>query len=101
MAIPPDVRELLSAPSYVHLSSPRADGSPRNRELWAGLEGDHILGCTSDAAWKANDLHRDPRVAMPAPADVRPDERRHFMDPISFQYTARHSRAAARIACAS
>jgi hypothetical protein len=28
--IPDDVRELLHAPSYVHLSTLRADGSPRN-----------------------------------------------------------------------
>jgi len=43
--IPDDVRELLQAPSYVHLSTLRADGSPRNWVAWAGLEDDHILVC--------------------------------------------------------
>ena len=41
--IPDDVRELLQAPSYVHLSTLHGDGSPRNWVVWAGLEGDHIL----------------------------------------------------------
>jgi hypothetical protein len=47
MAIPisDDVRKLLDAPSYVHFSTPRADGSPRNWVVCAGLEDDHILVC--------------------------------------------------------
>ena len=35
--IPADVRELLEAPNYVHLSTLRADGSPRNHVVWVGL----------------------------------------------------------------
>jgi hypothetical protein len=62
--IPADVRGLLDAPNYVHLSTLRADGSPRNWVVWVGLEDDHILVCTSDAIWKAKDMRRDPRVAM-------------------------------------
>ena len=64
--IPADVRELLEAPSYVHLSTLRADGSPRNWVVWVGLEDDHILVCTSDAVAKARDMRRDPRVAIVA-----------------------------------
>ena len=45
--IPDDVPELLQAPSYVHLPTPRADGAPRNWVVWAGLEDDHILVCNS------------------------------------------------------
>jgi len=62
--IPADVCELLEAPNYAHLSTLRADGSPRNWVVWAGLEGEHILICTSDAIWKAKDMLRDPRVAL-------------------------------------
>jgi hypothetical protein len=51
--IPGDVRKLLNAPNYAHLATLRADGSPRNWVVWVGLEGDHILVCTSDAIWKA------------------------------------------------
>jgi Pyridoxamine 5'-phosphate oxidase len=41
--IPDDVRELLQAPNYVHLSTLRADGSPHNWVVRAGLEDDRIL----------------------------------------------------------
>lgn len=47
--IPRNVRQLLSAPNYVHLSTLRTAGSPRNWVMWVGLEGDHILVFTSDA----------------------------------------------------
>jgi len=51
------------SPSYVHLSTLRADGA-RNWIVWAGLEDDHILVRTSDAIAKAKDMRRDPRVAL-------------------------------------
>jgi PPOX class probable F420-dependent enzyme len=104
MAIPiPDaVRELLEAPNYVHLSTLRADGSPRNWVVWAGVEGDRILICTSETVWKAKDMRRDPRVAMSVAdlgdpyrmaalqgrvVEIRPDEGCRYMDPISVKYT--------------
>jgi PPOX class probable F420-dependent enzyme len=62
--LPADLRALLAAPNYVHLSTLRADGSPRSWVVWVGLEGDRILVCTSDSTWKAKDMRRDPRVAM-------------------------------------
>ena len=102
--IPHDVRQLLDAPNYVHLSTLRADGSPRNWVVWVGLEDDHILVCTSDAIWKAKDMRRHPRVAMSVTdmanpyhmaalqgrvVEVRPDEDCRYMDPISFKYTSK------------
>jgi PPOX class probable F420-dependent enzyme len=100
--IPPGVRELLAAPNYVHLSTLRANGSPRSHVVWVGLEGDHVLVCTSDTTWKAKDMRRDPRVAMSVidhtnpyrmamlqghVIDERPDEGCRYMDPISVKYT--------------
>ena len=114
--IPADVRELLEAPSYVHLSTLRADGSPRNWVVWVGLEDNHILVCTSDATAKARDMRRDPRVALSLTdganpyrmaaiqgrvVEARSDEGCRYMDPISVSTPTRHSRAAGRIACAS
>jgi PPOX class probable F420-dependent enzyme len=104
MAIPiPDaVRELLEPPNYVHLSTLRADGSPRNWVVWVGLEGDRILVCTSESVWKAKDMRRDPRVAMSVAdlgnpyrmaalqgrvVEIRPDGACRYMDPISIKYT--------------
>lgn len=61
--IPDDVRELLQAPNYVHLPTLRADGSPRNWVVWAGLEDHRILAlpvrpgrtsarCRAGYAWR-------------------------------------------------
>jgi PPOX class probable F420-dependent enzyme len=100
--LPNDVRVLLDAPNYVHLSTLRADGSPRNWVVWIGLEGDRLLICTSDSTWKARDMRRDPRVAISVAdlddpyrmaaiqgrvVEVRPDEDCRYMDPISVKYT--------------
>jgi PPOX class probable F420-dependent enzyme len=100
--LPDDVGALLDAPNYVHLSTLRADGSPRNWVVWAGVEDDHLLICTSDTTWKAKDMSRDPRVAMSVTdlanpyrmaavqgrvVEVRPDEDCRYMDPISVKYT--------------
>jgi PPOX class probable F420-dependent enzyme len=96
------VRELLEAPNYVHLSTLRRDGTPRNWVVWAGLEGDHVLVCTTDCSWKARDMRRDPRVGLSVVdlgnpyrmaalqgrvVEIRPDEGCRYMDPIAFKYT--------------
>lgn len=100
--IPVDVRELLEAANYVHLSTLRADGSPRNWVVWVGVEGEHILICTSKAIWKGQDMLRDPRVALSVTdgdnpyrmaavqgrvVEVRPDEDCRYMDQLSYKYT--------------
>ena len=100
--MPDEVRELLEAPNYVHLSTLRADGSPRNWVVWVGLEGDRILVCTSETVWKAKDMRRDPRVGMSVAdlanpyrmcalqgrvVEIRPDVGCRYMDPISIKYT--------------
>jgi PPOX class probable F420-dependent enzyme len=114
--IPAGVRELLDAPNYVHLATLRADGSPRNWVVWAGLEDDHILVSTSDAIWKAKDMRRDPHVALPV-TDLANPYRMAAVQGGSWKYAptktagtwirsrsstpARHSPAADPIACAS
>jgi PPOX class probable F420-dependent enzyme len=102
IALPEDVRALVSAANYVHLSTLRADGSPRNWVVWVGVEGDHLLVCTGDRTWKARDMLRDPRVGISVVdlanpyrmaaiqgrvVEVRPDEGCRYMDPISVKYT--------------
>src|ERR1700726_1033063 len=101
--IPDAVRELLEGPNYAHLSTLRADGSPRNWVVWGGLEDEHILVCTSDAGWKAKDRRRGPRVALSVNdmanpyrmaaiqgrvVEIRPDEDCRYMDSISIKYTS-------------
>jgi len=101
--LPDEVKELLDGPNYVHLSTLRADGSPRNWVVWAGREDDRILICTGEATWKARDMRRDPRVGLSVTdlanpyrmaavqgrvIEVRPDDDCGYMDPISVKYTS-------------
>lgn len=101
-AIPDDVREFLDAPNYVHLSTLRADGTPRNWVVWVGLEGDHVLICSTDYSGKSRDMRRDPSVGLSVVdlanpyrmarlqgrvVEVRPDKGCRYMDPISFKHT--------------
>jgi PPOX class probable F420-dependent enzyme len=102
-AITAPVRALLDAPNFAHLSTRAPDGSPRNWVVWVGLEGDHILICTSDTQRKAKDMQRDSRVGLSMTdladpyrtaaiqgrvIEVRPDEGCRYMDPISVKYTS-------------
>jgi PPOX class probable F420-dependent enzyme len=102
--LPDDALALLAAPNYVHLSTLRADGSPRSQVVWVGLEGDHVVICTSEHSWKAKDMRRDGRVGLSVVdltnpyrmatfkgrvVEVRPDEGCRHMDPISVKYTGR------------
>ena len=103
-ALSDEVRSLLDAPNYVHLTTMRADGSPRNWVVWVGLEGDNILVCTGEGSWKAKDMRRDPRVALSVVdadnpyrmaalqgrvIEARSDDDCQFMDPISHKYTGK------------
>ena len=102
IALPADVRALLDAPNYVHLSTLRRDGTPRNWVVWVGLEADNVLVCSTELSWKARDMRRDPRVGLSVVdladpyriaslqgrvIEIRPDEGCRYMDPISFKYT--------------
>jgi PPOX class probable F420-dependent enzyme len=101
--LPADVRALLDAPNMVHLSTLRKDGSPRNWVVWVGLEGDHILVCTSDTQLKAVDMRRDRRVGISVVdaanpyrmasvqgrvVEVRDDHDCRHMDRIAIKYTS-------------
>lgn len=101
--IPDDVRVLLDAPNYAHLSTLAPDGSPRSHVVWVGIEDDQILVCTYDRYLKAQDMRRDPRVALSVVdldnpykmaavegrvVEVRPDDDYRHMDPIAIKYTS-------------
>jgi PPOX class probable F420-dependent enzyme len=100
--LPEGVRSLLDKPVFVHLSTLRRSGAPRNWVVWAGREDDRVLVCTDEANRKAEDMRRDPRVGLsfvdPANpyhvaliegrvVEVRPDPDCRYMDPISIKYT--------------
>jgi PPOX class probable F420-dependent enzyme len=100
--IPAEVRQLLDSPNYVHLSTLKTDGTPRNWVVWVALEGEHVLICSTDCSWKSKDMRRDPRVGLSVVdlqnpyrmaslqgrvVEVRSDEGCRYMDPISLKYT--------------
>lgn len=101
--LPEDARRLLSAANYVHLSTLRADGTPRNWVVWVDIEGDYVLVCTGRGALKAKDMLANPAVGLSVTAgdnpydmvalqgrvvEVRDDEDCGYMDRISHKYTS-------------
>jgi PPOX class probable F420-dependent enzyme len=103
------VRDLLEAPNFVHLSTLRTDGSPRNHVVWVGLEGDRVLVCTYEGYAKAKDMKHDPRVGLSVydldnpyrmaalegrVVEIRPDPHYEQMDRIAHKYTGFPTRSA-------
>jgi len=65
------VRQLLEAPNYMHLSTLRTDGSPRNWVVSVGLEDDQIPICTTDRAGTPRTCDATPALrAGPNPRGV-------------------------------
>jgi len=64
MSLTPEVRSLLSRPSFAHLSTLTPEGSPHNTPVWIGLEDDRILIGTGEGSVKVRNTRRDPRVAL-------------------------------------
>ena len=102
-ALPPDVHALLDAPNMVHLSTLRKEGSPRNWVVWVGLEGEHVLICTSDTQPKAIDMRRNGQVGLSVVdpsnpyrmaslegrvVEIRDDHDCRYMDRIALKYTS-------------
>jgi PPOX class probable F420-dependent enzyme len=58
------LRELLTARNFVHLSTLLPDGSPHSVPIWATIEGERIAFFTQATSRKARNLERDSRVAL-------------------------------------
>jgi PPOX class probable F420-dependent enzyme len=104
IAIPEDIRALLEGRNFVHLSTLRQNGAPRNWVVWVGLEGEHILVCTGNDNLKALDMRHDPRVGLSVAdfnnpyamaglqgrvIEERPDPEVKYMDAISMKYVGK------------
>jgi PPOX class probable F420-dependent enzyme len=60
----PTQRRLFEAPNIGHLATAMPDGSPQVSPVWVDVDGDDILVNTAERRLKAENLHRDPRVAI-------------------------------------
>lgn len=62
--LPPQVADLLGERNFVHLATLDADGAPSSRPVWVDVEEDRVLIVTQLGSRKAQDVERDPRVAL-------------------------------------
>jgi len=60
----PAVRRLLGTTAVAHLATVLPDGSPHSVPVFVGAEGDRITFFTGPGSRKAQNLRRDPRVAL-------------------------------------
>ena len=66
----PEVRRLLDGTAVAHLATLLPDGAPHCVPVFVGTEGDRIAIFTGPGSRKAQNLRRDPRVAVSlAPPD--------------------------------
>jgi PPOX class probable F420-dependent enzyme len=69
-----DMKRLIDAGNFAHLSTLMPDGSPKTEPVWLGREGDRLLVATDRKSLKSRNLERDPRVAISLVAHENPYE---------------------------
>lgn len=70
-----ETQELLRRPNFAHLATLRPDGSPKMDPIWVVVEDDTtILMTCSRSSPKAQNILRDPRVALSVIDTVNPYE---------------------------
>jgi len=60
----PQARRWLEQPNFAFLSTLVDDGSPHVSPVWVDVEGDDVVVDTAEGRLKAENVHRDPRVAL-------------------------------------
>jgi hypothetical protein len=70
--IPDDVRELLQPPRYVHLSTLRADGPPRNWVICAGQSAGETPAVWRLTIRRSDDRDQGQRLNLPFEAIAGP-----------------------------
>jgi PPOX class probable F420-dependent enzyme len=62
--IPPASYALFDEANFAHLATLMPDGSPQTTPVWIDRDGDVVVFNTARGRSKANNLARDPRVAI-------------------------------------
>jgi len=70
--LPDAVRALFDGPNYAHIATLLPDGAPHSVPVWVGIEGTQIAFLTSPSSRKAQNIDRDPRVAISITERDRP-----------------------------
>lgn len=62
--IPASHSDILDKPSFAHLSTIMADGSPQASAVWVDTDGPLIVVNSAEGRLKDRNIRRDPRVAI-------------------------------------
>ncbi len=62
--LPDAVRARLEAPTFWHLATLNADGSPQVTPMWVDVEDDQVIFNTAIGRVKEENLRRDPRASL-------------------------------------
>lgn len=62
--LPEDLREVLDARSFAHLTTLDPDGFPQASAMWVMRDGDRIVFNTQQGRRKWRNMRNDPRVAV-------------------------------------
>jgi PPOX class probable F420-dependent enzyme len=76
LALPDDLRDLLSRPRPCVIMTLLPDGSPHATEVWVDVDGDHVLVNSVEGHRKVANVRRDPRVAVTV---LDPDETSRYL----------------------
>lgn len=64
--VPDSHKDLLEGPVYSILTTINPDGEPENTVIWASWDGEHVLVNTVRDRRKANNIEKNPHVALTA-----------------------------------
>jgi PPOX class probable F420-dependent enzyme len=70
--LPDAVHALFDGANYAHIATLLPDGAPHSVPVWVGVEGTQIAFLTSPSSRKAQNIDRDPRVAISITQRDRP-----------------------------
>ena len=62
--IPKAFADILKKPSFAHLSTLMADGSPQSSPVWIDTDGSQLVVNSAEGRVKDRNMRRDPRVAI-------------------------------------
>lgn len=64
IALPDDLKAVIDAKSYAHLTTLDPDGAPQASAMWIMRDEDQIVFNTAEGRRKWRNLQQDPRVAV-------------------------------------
>ena len=62
--IPKPFADILKKPSFAHLATLMADGSPQSSPVWIDTDGPRLVVNSAQGRVKDRNMRRDPRVAI-------------------------------------